>query len=111
METVWRYALKTAYIIFGRDLVKMIKVQRERCRHLKKKTVDVHMGPISKYSVMIASHNRATVNVWLQHTQVTAHNHSFSHSSDSRVIEKQTKTNRGRGGPSMMYVSFFLKKC
>ena len=69
------------------------------------------MGPISKYNVMIASHNRATVKVWLQHTQVTAHNHSFSHSSDSRVIEKQTKTNRGRGGPSMMYVSFFLKKC
>ena len=85
METVWRYALKTAYIIFGRDLVKMIKVQHERCRHLKKKTIDVHMGPISKYNVMIASHNRATVKVWLQHTQVKAHNHSFIHSSDSIV--------------------------
>ena len=47
--------------------------------------IDVHMGPISKYNVMIASHNRATVKVWLQHTQVKAHNHSFIHSSDSIV--------------------------
>ena len=80
-----RYVLKTACIIFGRDLVRKIKVQRERCRHLRKKIIDVHVGPISKYNVMIASHNRATVKVWLQHTQVTAHNHSFSHSSDSIV--------------------------
>ena len=34
METVWRYVLKTAYIIFGRDLVKKIRINCERCRYL-----------------------------------------------------------------------------
>ena len=83
IETVWRYVLKIAYIIFGRDLVKKIKVQCERFRHLRKKTIIVRMGPISKYNVMIAPsfdgthvdifgplkaysmHHKRTIKIWL----------------------------------------------
>ena len=54
IETVWRYVRKIAYIVFGRDLVKSIKVQCERCRHLMKKTTDFQMGPISKYNIIRA---------------------------------------------------------
>ena len=51
VETVWRYVLKIRFIIFGRDLVKKIKTQCERCKYLKKKVFDVEMGPISKHSI------------------------------------------------------------
>ena len=54
VETVWRYVLKTGFIIFGRDLVKKIKTQCERCRYLRKKVIGVEMGPISKHSITIA---------------------------------------------------------
>ena len=53
-ETVCKYVLETVYIIFGRDLVKKIKVQCERCKYLRKKTTDAQMGRISQYNVMIA---------------------------------------------------------
>ena len=35
-ETACKCVLKTAYIIFGRDLIINIKVQCERCRYVKK---------------------------------------------------------------------------
>ena len=51
IETVWRYVLKTAYIISGRNLAKKIKVQCERCRHLRKRPLtfkwDQHLNTIS----------------------------------------------------------------
>ena len=46
--------MKTAYIIFGRDLVKKVKVKCESCRNLRKRAIDAQMWPISKYNVMIA---------------------------------------------------------
>ena len=45
IEIVWRYVLKAANIISGRDLAKNINVQCERCKHLRKKTIHVQMGP------------------------------------------------------------------
>ena len=47
VETVWRYALKTGFIMFRKDLVKKIKTQCEKCRYLRKKVIDVEMGPIN----------------------------------------------------------------
>ena len=41
--------MKTAYISFGRDLVKKIKVQCERYRHLRKYTLAVPLVSISNY--------------------------------------------------------------
>ena len=54
VETVRRYVLKTGFIIFGRELVKKIKTQCERCRYLGKKVIDVETGPISKHCITIA---------------------------------------------------------
>ena len=54
VETMWRYIIKTRFIIFGRELVKKIKTQCERCRYLKKKVIDVGIGPISKRNITIA---------------------------------------------------------
>ena len=54
VETVWRYVLKTGFIIFERDLVKKIKTQCQRCRYWMKKVIDVEMGPISKHIITIA---------------------------------------------------------
>ena len=84
VETVWRYVLKTGFIIFGRDLVKKIKTQCERCRYLRKKVIDVEIWPISKHSIAKASafcatqadicspfkayslhHKRTTIKIWL----------------------------------------------
>ena len=84
VETVWRYVLKIGFIIFGRNLVKKIKTQCERCRYLTKKVIDAEMGPISKCSITIAPafyatqadicgpfkayslhHKRTTIKIWL----------------------------------------------
>ena len=54
VETVWRYVLKTAFIISGRELVKKIRIHCERCRYLRKKTIEVEMEPISKCNIKIA---------------------------------------------------------
>ena len=54
VETSWRYVLKTAFTIEGRELVKKIKRLCERCRYLEMKTIDVAMGPISKHNTVIA---------------------------------------------------------
>ena len=47
IETTLRCVLKKTYIIHGRELVKKIKKNSQRCRYLLKKTLDVTMGPIS----------------------------------------------------------------
>ena len=54
IETTLRCVLKKTYIIHGRELVKKIKKNSQRCRYLLKKTLDVTMGPISNYNLMIA---------------------------------------------------------
>ena len=83
VETVLRYTMKYAYIMAGRDLVRLLKKACIRCRILAKRTIDISMGPVSKYNLTIApafyisqvdicgaflsysSHNkRATVKIW-----------------------------------------------
>ena len=54
VETLLRYVMQIAYILEGRQLVKYIRNHCERCRFLRKKTIDVTMGPISKHSLSIA---------------------------------------------------------
>ena len=84
VETVHRYTMKKAYIIEGRQLIKNVSKSCERCRYLRKKTIDISMGPISSHELNIApafhttqvdlagpfnsysNHNkRTTVKVWL----------------------------------------------
>ena len=54
VETLWWYVLKTAYIIFQWKIVKKIRINCERCQNLRKKVLDVEMGPVSKYNLTIA---------------------------------------------------------
>ena len=54
VETVLRYTMKYGYIIEGRELVKKIRRNCERCRYLAKRTIEVSMGPISKHNLTIA---------------------------------------------------------
>ena len=54
IETVWRYVLKVAFIIAGRNIVKKVKVNCIRCRFLRKKFIDVEMGPMSDHNLTIA---------------------------------------------------------
>jgi len=54
VETTWRYVLKIAYIIEGRDIVKKIRNNCERCRYLMKRTIEVEMGPVSNFNLIIA---------------------------------------------------------
>ena len=83
LETVMRYVQKVAYVIDGRPIVKKFGTDCPRCLYLKKKSVDVAMGPISNDNLRIApafyisqvdlfgpfnsySHvnKRATVKIW-----------------------------------------------
>ena len=54
VETVLRYVLKIAYIIDGRELVRLIRRRCEKCRYIAKKTIEVEMGPTSKHNLNIA---------------------------------------------------------
>ena len=54
VETVLRYTMKYAYIMEGRELVRKIRKNCERCRFLAKRTIEVIMGPVSKYNLTIA---------------------------------------------------------
>ena len=44
-ESIWRYVLKYAYVIEGREIVKKIKKSCQRCRYLAKRTIEVAMRP------------------------------------------------------------------
>ena len=84
VESVWRYVLKEAFIIEGRDVVTKITKACERCRYIKRKTIEVCMGPVSSSCLQIAPafyitqvdlagpfkayspHNkRSTIKIWL----------------------------------------------
>ena len=79
-----RYVLKLGYIMHGRDLVKKVKKNCERCRYLRNKAINIEMGPASSHSLRIAPafyatqvdlcgpfkayspHNkRTTIKIWL----------------------------------------------
>ena len=83
-ETVWRYVLKKTYIVEVHSVVKSIKRLCQMCRYVEEKTIGIIMGPVSEYSLKIASafyitqvdltgpfkayskHNkRATLKIWL----------------------------------------------
>ena len=83
IETTWRFILKIAYIVHGRDLVKKINSTCQKCRYLRKKTIDVEMGPVSTHNLTIAPayyysqvdlagpfkaysplHKRITIKIW-----------------------------------------------
>ena len=84
IEVTLRQILKYVYIHEGRELVKRIKKNCERCRFLERKTIDVVMGPLSQHHINIAPafytsqvdlagpfkcysnvNKRATVKIWL----------------------------------------------
>ena len=84
VETVWRYVLKLEYIMQGRDLVKKVKKNCERWRYLRKKVINIGMGPVSTHNLRTAPafyatqvdlcgsfkayslHNkRTTIKIWL----------------------------------------------
>ena len=54
IETMWRYVLQVAYIMGGRDIVKKYKLNCIRCRFLRKKFIEVEMGPMSEHNLKIA---------------------------------------------------------
>ena len=51
VETVWRYVLKLGYIMQGRDLVKKVKKNCERCIYLNQKAIIIEMGSISVHNL------------------------------------------------------------
>ena len=84
VESTWHYVLKRAFIIEGRDVVKMVRKSCQHCRYIEKKKVVVEMGKTSKASLTIApafynsqvdlagpflsytNHNkRKTIKIWL----------------------------------------------
>ena len=46
VETVWRYVLKLRYIMQGRDLVKKVRKHCKRCRHFRRKAINIEIGPL-----------------------------------------------------------------
>ena len=53
-ETVMRFVQQIAYIIEGRSLVSQFRRDCPRCLYLRKKTIDVAMGPIPSDNLCIA---------------------------------------------------------
>ena len=54
VETTLRYVLLYCYVVEGRELVRKISSACERCKFLRKKTIEVSMGPISDHQLRIA---------------------------------------------------------
>ena len=54
VETTLRYTLLYCYILEGRELVRKFTKSCERCRFLRKKTIEVAMGPVSEHQLRIA---------------------------------------------------------
>ena len=83
-ETMWRQVLKYVFIIEGREIVRTLKTNCQRCRYLAKRTIEVSMAPISKHNITVApafyitqmdlagpfkaysNHNkRSTIKIWI----------------------------------------------
>ena len=54
VETTLRYTLLYCYILEGRELVRKFTKACERCRFLRRKTIEVAMGPVSEHQLRIA---------------------------------------------------------
>ena len=54
VESVLRHSQNTAYIIGGRDLVKCIKKLCAKCRILRKRGIQIAMGPLGENNLKIA---------------------------------------------------------
>ena len=54
VEIVCRNVLKLGYIMQGRDLVKKVKKNYERCRYLRKKAINIEMGPVPTHNLRTA---------------------------------------------------------
>ena len=54
VETVLRFTMQYCYIIEGRDIVRMIRKSCQRCRFLRKRTIDVEMRPVSNHRLTTA---------------------------------------------------------
>ena len=54
VETVLRYTMQYCYILDGRELVKRFRRNCQRCRYLRKQSIEVAMGPISTHNLKIA---------------------------------------------------------
>ena len=54
VETILRYTMQYCYILEGRELVRKFGKSCERCKYLKKRTIEVAMGPVSDYNLKIA---------------------------------------------------------
>ena len=54
VKTTLRYSMKYAYIMSGRELVKLFRKACIRCRIFAKRTIDISMGPVSKHNLTIA---------------------------------------------------------
>ena len=51
---MYRKSIETVFIINGRELFKEIRKSCKRCRYLLKRTLEVEMGSINKYQLIIA---------------------------------------------------------
>ena len=49
VETILRYVAERCYIIDSRDIVRMIGKSCQRCKYLRKRLLEVAMGPISNH--------------------------------------------------------------
>ena len=54
VETVLRLTMDFAFILNGRELVKLFRRNCEHCRYLQKKALEVAMGPVSHQNMKIA---------------------------------------------------------
>ena len=54
VETTLRYTMLYCHILEGRELVRKFVNSCERCRFLRKKTIEIVMGPISDHQLRIA---------------------------------------------------------
>ena len=53
-ETVWRYVQLIAHVIEGKPIVKQFRLECPRCRFLRKKAIEVAMGPVSDDHLKVA---------------------------------------------------------
>ena len=46
--------MKKGFIIGGREIAKRLRISCDRCRYIRKKTIDVQMGPVSGHNLTVA---------------------------------------------------------